>query len=102
MQLRKICKYKRNRRRVENFGMVLVGIGFMLIAGVSGEHCTLSFLQMIIIALIGVVLMGFGILTTNYIKRLNEEKPLRYVPLAKEDDLWYNMYINKTKAECDR
>lgn len=97
MQLKKIHKYKRNRRRAENFGMALVGIGFMLMIGVSGENCTLSLGRILLTALIGVALMGLGCLITNYIDRLNEEQPLTYRPVAEGDDLWYNMYINKTK-----
>lgn len=101
-QLRKIRKFRRNRRKAEKLGMALIGIGFCMMLGVSGEYCELSFKVIMLVAFSGCGVMGLGTLIVNFIDRLNKEYPLIYNPVEEGDDLWYNLYRNEIKRRSLR
>lgn len=96
--LRTYRKLKKNRRRLENIGASLLGIGFFLIIAVSGEESTLSFLHTVLIALGGCGVMGLGVLITNFVDNLNEEYPISLNLVEKGDRLCYTVSTTKQKA----
>ena len=95
--LREYRKFKKNRKRLENFGASLLGIGFLIIAMVSGDRSTLSLLHTLLIALGGCVVMGLGCFIINFCDNLNRNYPISLRLVDKGDRMCYTVSTTKQK-----
>lgn len=95
--LKEYKRIKRNRKRVERFGDILIGLGLITLLVISGERSTLSLLQTVLIGIGGCIFMLLGAFITKYVRVINEEYPVSIEMVEKGDSWCYNVNIIKQK-----
>lgn len=96
--LREYRRIKRNRRRVDNIGSALLGIGFLGMAVISGDNSTLTLGQLWLWGLVSCAVMGLGCMLVNFIQALDEEYPVTLKLVDKGDRMCYTISTTKQKA----
>lgn len=92
--VRKYRRLRRNRRRLENFGMFLIGLGFLILVAITGVS-SLPLIAILGIALGGCGVMGLGLCVVNYCEMLKRKYPLKLRLIEKDGELCYNIHISK-------